>query len=291
MKERIDSIPINDAMANAGECPLCFIEKKVEDNALDYVLGSGSSYMEYDTREMTDKAGFCRAHFKKMYDYGNTLGNAWILSTHYDTVIKEMTEQFKNFKPGKGKSGFSVGNLIPGGVKSKMKLGGSGNSFVSKSNGTGTGGVSAAGSDAAGPSANSIVNWINMRNESCFICDNVKQSFADYIRVFFGMYKKDPEFRDKIRQSQGFCLSHFGVLCEAADENLNEAQLAEFYNELCPLMLDNMKRLKEDVAWLIEKYDYRNKDADWKNSKDANQRAMQKLKGGYHHLPPHTGKK
>lgn len=254
MKERIDSIPINDAMDNAGECPLCFIEKRVEDNALDYVLGSGSSYMEYDTREMTDKAGFCRAHFKKMYDYGNTLGNAWILSTHYDTVIREMTEQFKNFKPGKGKK------TLPFGKKN-------------------------ADSD------NSIVNWINDRNNSCFVCENVKQSFADYIKVFFGMYKKDPEFREKVKSGQGFCLSHFGVLCEAADENLAESQLKDFYDDLMPLMLDNMKRLKEDVAWLIEKYDYRNKDADWKNSKDANQRAMQKLKGGYHHLPPHQAKK
>lgn len=254
MRERIDSIPINDAMENAGECPLCFIEKRVEDNALDYVLGSGSSYMEYDTREMTDKAGFCRAHFKKMYDYGNTLGNAWILSTHYDTVIREMTEQFKNFKPGKGKPAMPFG---------KKK----------------------------GESDNSIVNWINDRNNSCFICDNVRQSFADYIRVFFGMYKKDPEFREKVQKSQGFCLSHFGVLCEAADSNLNEAQLKEFYDNLMPLMLENMSRLKEDIAWLIEKYDYRNKDADWKNSKDANQRGMQKLKGGYHHLPPHQGKK
>ena len=31
----------------------------------------------------------------------------------------------------------------------------------------------------------------------------------------------------------------------------------------------------------IEKFDYRYKDADWKNSKDAIQRGMQKLKGGY----------
>lgn len=254
MKERIDSIPINDAMANAGECPLCFIEKRVEELSLDYVLGSGSSYMEYDTREMTDKAGFCRAHFKKMYDYGNTLGNAWILSTHYDMIIKEMTEQFKNFKPGKGKPGFSFG-------KKKAE------------------------------SENTIVNWINEKNESCFICNDVKRSFEDYIKVFFGMYKKDPEFKEKINQSQGFCLSHFGVLCEAADSNLNETQLKEFYDNLLPLMLENMKRVKEDVAWLIEKYDYRNKDADWKNSKDANQRAMQKLKGGYHHLPPHQAKK
>lgn len=254
MKERIDSIPINDAMANAGECPLCFIEKKVEDNALDYVLGSGSSYMEYDTREMTDKAGFCRAHFKKMYDYGNTLGNAWILSTHYDTIIREMQEQFKDFKPGKGKSALPF-------WKEK------------------------------GGSDNSIVNWINGRNESCFICENVKQSFADYIKVFFGMYKNDMDFREKVNQGQGFCLTHFGVLCEAADHNLNEKQLSDFYENMLPLMLENMTRIKGDIAWLIEKYDYRNTNADWKNSKDANQRGMQKLKGGYHHLPPHQGKK
>ena len=38
---------------------------------------------------------------------------------------------------------------------------------------------------------------------------------------------------------------------------------------------------KEFVNWMIEKFDYRNKDADWKNSKDAIQRGMQKLKGGY----------
>jgi K+-transporting ATPase A subunit len=34
--------------------------------------------MEADIREQTDKAGFCRYHFQKMFDYGNTLGNAWI---------------------------------------------------------------------------------------------------------------------------------------------------------------------------------------------------------------------
>ena len=46
-------------------------------------------------------------------------------------------------------------------------------------------------------------------------------------------------------------------------------------------MEENMNRIAEDVAWLIERFDYRNKDADWKNSKDAIQRGIQKLKGGY----------
>ena len=43
----------------------------------------------------------------------------------------------------------------------------------------------------------------------------------------------------------------------------------------------NMQRISEDIPWLVEKFDYRNKDADWKSSRDAIQRGMQKLKGGY----------
>ena len=64
--------------------------------------------------------------------------------------------------------------------------------------------------------------------------------------------------------------------------------------ELLPhikLMEENMERLFEDDAWLIEKFDYRNKDADWKNSKEALQNCMQKLKGGYPADPVYKQKK
>ena len=39
-----------------------------------------------------------------------------------------------------------------------------------------------------------------------------------------------------------------------------------------------VRSISEDVS---EALHYRNKDADWKNSRDAIQRGMQKLKGGY----------
>ena len=42
-------------------------------------------------------------------------------------------------------------------------------------------------------------------------------------------------------------------------------------------MEQNLHRLEEDISWLIDKFDYRNKDADWKTSKDALQRGMQNL--------------
>ena len=38
-------------------------------------------------------------------------------------------------------------------------------------------------------------------------------------------------------------------------------------------------------------YDYKNKDANWKDSKDAIQRGMQKLRGSDPSLPPHVLKK
>ena len=80
---------------------------------------------------------------------------------------------------------------------------------------------------------------------------------------------------------RSFCLSHFGDLCQAADTRLSGRDQEDFYAALLPLMEQNMNRLAEDVSWMVEKFDYRNKDADWKNSRDAIQRGMQKLKGGY----------
>ena len=52
----------------------------------------------------------------------------------------------------------------------------------------------------------------------------------------------------------------------------------------------NFQRMEEDLVWLSDKFDYRNKDADWKNSKDALQRGMQKLRSGYPADPVHKAK-
>ena len=101
MKEKLYTIPLNDAVNASDECPFCFIERELEQNSLDFVLGNSSSYMESDIRDQTDKAGFCRVHMKKMFDYGNTLGNALILQTHYHKLREEMKKQFDSFSPGK----------------------------------------------------------------------------------------------------------------------------------------------------------------------------------------------
>ena len=54
MKEKLYTIPLNDAVNASDECPFCFIERELEQNSLDFVLGNSSSYMESDIRDQTD---------------------------------------------------------------------------------------------------------------------------------------------------------------------------------------------------------------------------------------------
>lgn len=41
------------------------------------------------------------------------------------------------------------------------------------------------------------------------------------MKTFFSMYKKDVDFRAQVANTKGFCLDHFKVLCEGADEQLS----------------------------------------------------------------------
>ncbi|MBR6381094.1 MAG: hypothetical protein IKS07_05405 [Lachnospiraceae bacterium] len=243
MKEQLYTIPLNDAVAANDECPFCYIERSLEQDLLDFCLGSGSSYMESDIRDLTDRAGFCRRHFKAMFDYGNTLGNGWILKTHSRRMIEAFSKEAEKMRPGK--KGLRI--------------------FAKK--------------DA--DSANSLTAWIRERESSCYICEEYEKTYERYLATFFYLWKGDDAFREKIRSGKGFCLPHLADLCDGADAELSGSDLEEFYETVLPLTKDNLVRVHEDIAWLIEKFDYRNKDADWKNSRDAIQRCMQKLKGGY----------
>ena len=166
MKEKLYTIPLNDAVNANDECLFCFIERELEQNSLDFVLGNSSSYMESDIRDQTDKAGFCRVHMKKMFDYGNTLGNALILQTHYHKLRDEMRKQFDSFTPGKSS------------ILGRFRR-----------------------SDT-GAEKNSIAAWTAAKDCSCFICQNIEDTFKRYVETFFWLYRQDNEFKNKILNSK-----------------------------------------------------------------------------------------
>lgn len=257
MKEKLYTIPLMDAFRAEDECPFCFVERSLEEHTMDFVLGPGASYMEDDVRAETDAAGFCRTHYKKMYEYGNRLGTGLILKTHFQKLNQELDEQIKMFAPSR--TSF-MGRL----KKSKAPR---------------------------TTSRTSLGAWAKSKKESCYICNFYKNTYQRYLDTFFEMYKKNPEFKKLFLESKGFCIPHFGDLAEEADRVLSDKEKQEFFNELLPLMQNNMKRLYDDLDWFCDKFDYRYKDADWKTSKDALQRGMQKAAGGHPADPPYTSDK
>ncbi|MBO5317986.1 MAG: hypothetical protein J6A74_06045 [Oscillospiraceae bacterium] len=240
MKEQIDTIPVNEAYEAGDECPFCYLERQAERRSIRYALGPGASYMEPDVRAVTDSKGFCRQHFKKLFDYGNSLGNALVMQTYFVGLLKELEAQTEEFSlPSKR------------GVLSKKPV-----------------------------EETELLRWAKEKNGSCFLCDRIDYHMERYYNTFFHLIK-DGEFREKVEHSKGFCMHHFAALLEAARQKLPNAQREWFYETVCRLMKENLARVQGDLDWFIAKFDYRNAGADWKNSKDAVSRSMQKLRGGY----------
>lgn len=91
MKEKLYTIELTDAVKAGDECLFCWLERKLEQENLEFVLGS--SYMESDIRDNTSERGFCRPHTKMMFDIGNSLGNAWILKSAMEKVNRDFKKQ------------------------------------------------------------------------------------------------------------------------------------------------------------------------------------------------------
>ena len=239
MREQIDTIPINDAFDSGDECPFCWLERKAERSTIRFVAGPSASYMEPDVRAETDEAGFCGDHLKKLYDYGNTLGSALMLQTYMTGLLQEFHAGMDGNQPAGKRNFFSKAPAVP---------------------------------------ENAWWQQLRQRQERCFICERTEYHMQRYYHTFFVMLS-DREFRAKVESSKGFCMRHFAQMMDLAQNQVPGPQRSWFYPTVTKVMADNLERVKEDLDWLVAKYDYRNAKAEWKNSRDALPRAMEKLQG------------
>ena len=247
MKEKLHTIPVNEAFESGDECPFCYLEREVEEKVIDYTIGPCASYMEPEVRAVTDQEGFCGPHLKKLFDYGNALGCSLILQTYCMGMLQTLQQQMEDYE------------LPP-----KKAL------FRKKKE----------------PQPESTLEaWLRQAEGSCYICRRVEENKRRYYGTFYTLIK-DPEFRAKVEHCRGFCLRHFRELLECAPEDLPNSQREWFHDTVFPLTLRNLVRVKEDLDWFIQKNDYRNAGADWKNSRDALARIIQKLRGLHPADPP-----
>jgi len=113
--------------------------------------------------------------------------------------------------------------------------------------------------------------------KSCLICDKLQHTLEKFAEVFWYLYKNEADFKQKVENCQGFCLPHFSLLLSCASRELSGRSLSEAKQAITELELKHLKRINEEVNWFTKKFDYRYQNEPWKNSKDAPQRAMEKL--------------
>lgn len=124
-----------------------------------------------------------------------------------------------------------------------------------------------------------VVEIINAINDKCVICEDIEYDIMRYLHTYIYLYKKDPQLKEEMAQSKGFCLKHFSALLQVAKTKLSGKNLSEFLSLYATVQKENMTRLQGETKWFCDKFDYRNMDKPWENSKDALPRIATKLGG------------
>lgn len=237
MKEQIYTIPINEAYETDCECPLCLLEKKSEQEAVEYALGA--AMMEPDYRIESNDKGYCRRHFEVMFQKPNKLSLALVMETLVAENIKKLAA-FEKKISAKGGGLFKKKGATPAAELSKQ---------------------------------------LEEMEKSCIVCDKINYTMERYVTVLVEMWKTEPEFREKFKNSKGVCLPHMKQLLIAAEKKLGAKDAAEFASILYNKQMQELARISDDVHRFTLKFDYRNKNMEWNGAEDAPRRSIEKTAG------------
>lgn len=240
MRYHIDTIPVWDALRTQGECPLCTLRRKTEHTLTDRYLGA--SVMEPDTRIRVNAKGFCPPHQRMLYLKQNRLGHALMMLSHVREVRAKLAPLLE--QPARASQG---------GLFDRMRK--------------------RPAEEGAAKSA------VAALADGCVLCDSLEENMSRYAYTVLHLWKTDERFQKELRASRGFCIPDTALLLDMAAQHLSGAALQGFREAAQTLLSDNLKRLDEELEWFTLKFDYRNNDKPWGESRDALERTVQKLRG------------
>ncbi len=247
MRYHIDTIPVWDAMKLDGECFLCALHRRTELGEVEHYLGA--SVMEPDTRIQVNKKGFCCNHQRMLYGMDNRLGHALMLESHVAETRERLAKACTSLRKAAKGSGGSLMDKLTGKAPSTEQL-----------------------------LANAAAELDEM-TETCIVCDTIADNMNRYLHTFFHLYQNDTEFRKHFEGCKGLCLHHASELVKLAPKELPGHVLPTFVETICRLETEAFDRMQEDISWFCRKFDYRYYDEPWKNSRDAVERTVNKLRG------------
>lgn len=113
---------------------------------------------------------------------------------------------------------------------------------------------------------------------SCLICQDLEAHSCRQAETLLYLWQRDPDFKAKFMASRWVCLPDAARLADMA-YRLPDKSRKEFLSHLRQGLAENLARLEEELDWFTRKFDYRNQDAPWRESKDALERTVNKLGG------------
>lgn len=241
MKEQIYTIPVNEAYETDCECPLCFLENRLEQEAVEYEMGA--AMMEADHREESNNKGFCTRHFDMLFDKGNKLSLALVLDTHLD----EMRKKLNKFSKEAAAAASAKGGLFK--------------------------------KSSALDTAAAISSMLADTEKTCMVCEKINYTMRRYADVLLYMWAKDDEFKKKFEASKGVCLRHMKLLLDTVPKSLTDKEAGAFLSSFFAKQQKELDRIQEDIHKFTLKFDYRFKDMEWGTAYDAPIRTIEKITG------------
>ena len=127
--------------------------------------------------------------------------------------------------------------------------------------------------------ATKLAGSLRALGDRCVVCEGVQTHMLRYTYTFVYLWKTDPKFARRFSESKGLCIPHAADLIEAAQKQLNAQQRKEFAALCLDLVQAHLSEDETDLKWFTQKFDYKNKDKSWGNSKNAIERTVNRLRG------------
>lgn len=117
------------------------------------------------------------------------------------------------------------------------------------------------------------------RTETCFLCEKVDWAMVRMLATVCRQWENEEEFRKLFSEQPTLCLPHFTALVSAAEKTMSKKYVPDFAKAASALSRKTLTELHADVAHFCKMFDYRSSSegADWGNSRDSLERAVQYL--------------
>ena len=111
------------------------------------------------------------------------------------------------------------------------------------------------------------------------MCESIEENTRRYAYTMLHLYKNDSAFRKAFAASKGVCLRDMALLLEMAQETLSGRYLSDFTDDLCATVEKSLTKMEGDLEGFTLKFDYRNADKPWGDSRGSLERTVNKLRG------------